>query len=293
MNNQNTGVIYEYETSTELIGLESKYISIPLPLILDNEIDKRRIAVFSYLRSYCGVNEEVNFSLPHLITWCGNKPDRRTNGMDSKYLAVIDALFDRGYFTLLTKISRTHLMTCKFEQGFFDEECKTNRFAIVYLDEIKKIMDYKKPVNDSGNHLLTNSTILLVFAYLRAMIHRRPNMLRLSSGTTIEKRKEFYPEAFNSNFKTICNELDISQKTFTRIINILEDELQLIAIARPYIARLDNGEHRTPDSIFTNTYKREDKYLLANGKDYIDAEVKIKEKNMQKHFKYYKINREK
>ncbi|MGN1342044.1 MAG: hypothetical protein ACI4VL_02290 [Bacilli bacterium] len=283
-------VIYEYENRIELDGLSAKYIVIPLPLILDNEIDKRRVVAFAYLKSYCGINNEINFTIPDMVTWCGNKPDRRTNGANDKFLDIIDALCDRGYFTYLTDISKSSLMKLKFNQDMFDEECSFNRFAILYLDEISKIMNYNESKNKTNN--VTNSNILLVFAYLRAMIYHRPNRIKLSSGMSIEKRKELYPEAYNENYKSICNELDISQKTFTRIINVLENELNLISVGKPHIL-IDDKQYKTPDSIFVNTYKREDKYLLASGSDYIDGEINAKEKNMKKHLKDYKINQNK
>lgn len=282
---------YEY-AMTPLIGLASNYISIPLSIILDDEIDIRRAAALSYLRCRCGIDGVVGFTIPSLVKWCGNKPDKRTNGINSKFLNVVDALNDRGYLTYLDEPSRTSYMECEFDLDYFYQEC-TGGFAIIYLDEIKKIMNYKK--ENAKDSFLTNSTLLLVFAYLRAKIYRRPNELRPEqrNAAAIEKRKRELPEAYEDSLVKIYEEIGISQKTFSKAIDVLEEDLGLIVTDKAYRTKNKKGEFRTPHTIFANAYKREGKYLLASGEKYSRSEIERKAEKMKEYYGDYEINRDK
>ena len=46
-------------------------------------------------------------------------------------------------------------------------------------------------------------------------------------------------------------------------------------------------------TIFANTYKREDKYLLNTGDDYGRIEIELKAENIKKHCQKYKIDKRK
>jgi hypothetical protein len=134
-----------------------------------------------------------------------------------------------------------------------------------------------------------------VFSYLRNKISRRPNELKPEERTSdgIEKRKERLPDAYASNIIDIANELNISPKTLSRIIDILEDELKLIVTDRAYRVKNENGEFRTLPTIFANAYKREDKYLLETGKNYARTEIELKAENMKQHYQDYRIDKRK
>ena len=172
------------------------------------------------------------------------------------------------------------------------EEC-SNGYAAIYLDELEKIMNYKK--ENSNDNTLNNATILLVFAYLRNKIRRRPNELapeeRASDG--IKKRREKLPDAYSCNINDIATELNISSKTLSKIVDILEQELELIVTDRAYRVKNENDEFRTLPTIFANAYKREDKYLLDTGDNYSRAEIELKAEHMKKYFQGYKIDKKK
>lgn len=274
---------YEF-TPTPLPKSASNYISIPLSIILDDEIDARRVAVLSYLRCRCGIDSIVNFSIPDIVEWSGSKPDKGAKGTNGKFLDVIDALNDRGYLTYLNEPNRTSFMKCEFDSDLYYEECQGG-FAIVYLDEIKKILNYKK--ENSKDARLTNTTILLVFAYLRANIYRRPNKIEYSSGNhtvDVNNRRLENPEAYNDSFKNISDRIGVSEKTLTKVIDILECELNLIVTDKAYRVKNNKGEFRTPHTIFANAYKREKKYLLASGEKYSRAETEAKAEKIKRDF---------
>ena len=282
---------YEYKRIL-LEESQSKYIYVPLSVITDTELDIRRVGIFSYLRIHCGLNNVIGFTVPDIVEWCGGKPDRRANGSNDKALSTLDTLVDRGYLTYLTEKSRSSYIKCEFNTSHYYEDC-SNGYAAIYLDELEKIMNYKK--ENLKDNTLNNTTILLVFAYLRNKIRRRPNELmpeeRTSNG--IKKRKERLPDAYGSNINDIANELGISSKTISKIIDILEYEMELIITDRAYRIKNENDEFRTLPTIFANSYKREDKYLLDTGGNYSRTEIELKAENMKRYYQGYKIDKKK
>ena len=282
---------YEY-SKISLNELTSKYIYVPMSVIVNTELDARRVGVFSYLRVHCGLNNVIGFTASDIVEWCGGKSDRRANGSNDKTISVIDALYDGGYLTYLTEKSRSSYMKCKLDTKHYYDEC-SNGYSVLYLDEIEKIMEYKKENQKDGS--LNNTTILLIFSYLRNKIKRRPNELKPEERTSdgIKKRKERIPDAYSSNINDIANELGISSKTISKIIDILEYELKLIVTDRPYRVKNENDEFRTLPTIFANAYKREDKYLLDTGDNYSRIEIELKANNLKKYYQDYKIDKKK
>ena len=282
---------YEYKRIL-LEESQSKYIYIPLSVITDAELDIRRVGIFSYLRVHCGLNNIIGFTISDMVEWCGGKSDRRTNGTNDKVLSALDTLSSGGYLTYLTEKSRSSYMKCKFDIGNYYEAC-SNGYAVIYLDELEKIMNYQKENLKDGT--LNNTAILLVFAYLRNKIRRRPNELMPEERTPngIKKRKEKLPDAYSGNINDIADELNISSKTVSKIIDILEYELELIVTDRAYRIKNENDEFRTPPTIFANAYKREDKYLLDAGKNYSRTEIELKAENLKRHYQGYRIDKKK
>ena len=282
---------YEYD-KVLLEESQSKYIFIPLSIITDTELDTRRVGIFSYFRMRYGLDNVIGFTVPDIVEWCGGKSDRRVNGSNDKALSTIDSLSDRGYLTYLTEKSRSSYMKCKFNTKYYIDEC-SNGYAAVYLDELEKIMSYKKENLKDGT--LNNTTILLVFSYLRNKIFRRPNELKPEERTFegMKERRKRIPDAFEENINNIANEIGISSKTLSKIIDILEYELKLIVTDRAYRVKNENDEYRTLPTIFANAYKREDKYLLITGDDYSRNEIELKVNNIKQHYQGYKIDKRK
>ena len=282
---------YEYKR-IPLKESQSKYIYIPLSVIIDTELDIRRVGIFSYLRIHCGLNNVIGFTIPDAIEWCGGKSDRRINGTNDKVLSTLDTLVNMGYLTYLTEKSRSSYIKCEFNMAHYYEEC-SNGYAVIYLDELKKIMSYKK--ENLKDSTFNNTTILLVFSYLRNKIRRRPNELSPEERTSdgIKKRKEKFPDAYGSNLLEIANELNISSKTLSKIIDVLEQELGLIVTDRAYRIKNEDNEFRTLPTIFANAYKREDKYLLDTGDNYSRIEIEQKAENMRQHYQGYRIDKKK
>jgi DNA-binding MarR family transcriptional regulator len=280
---------YEY-SKILLTDLKSKYIYIPLSLITDKELDNKRVGTFSYLRVHCGLNDTVGFTIPDMVEWCGMKPNKREGKTNDKFLSIVEDLIHRGYFTSLTDKSKSAYIKCKLNMEYYYERCSKG-YAVIYLDELQKILSYK---NLQGNSI-NNATILLVFSYFRNRIIRRPNELKPEE-RTIEgaiQRRTRLPDAFDGNINDIAKELGIHKQTLTKIIDILERDLKLIVTDRAYRVKNDDNEFRTLPTIFANTYKREDKYLLVTGEDYARTEIELKAENMKQHYQDYKIDKRK
>lgn len=282
---------YEY-TKTLLTDFESKYIYVPLSIITNTKLDIKRVGVFSYLRIHCGLNDVINFTIPDIVEWCGMKPNKRADKSNDKFLIVMDDLNSMGYLTYETEKSRSSYMKCKFNTQYYYKECSIG-YAALYLDEINKIMNYKK--KNSKDSTITNTTILLVFAYFRNKIIRRPNELKPEERSLdrIKERKKRMPDAYSSNVDDIANEIGISSKTLSKIIDILEYDLNLIVTDRAYRIKNEDNKFRTPPTIFANAYKREDKYLLNTGSNYSRTEIELKAENIKQYYHGYKINKEK
>ena len=280
---------YEY-TKTLLTDLEAKYIYIPFSVIADNQMDTKRVSIFSYLRIHTGLNDLIGFTIPDLVEWCGMKPNNREGKTNDKFLSVIDSFADGGYFTYLTKKDKNNYMKCKFNTEYYYTQC-SNGYAVIYLDELEKIMSYK---NLQGNSI-DNAIILLVFSYLRNKIRRRPNELKPEERTLdgIRLRRERFPDAFDSNITNIAKELGIHKQTLSKIIDVLEQDLKLIVTDRAYSLKNENKEFRTLPTIFANAYKREYIYLLTTGENYSRKELNLKAENMKQQYQDYKIDKRK
>lgn len=282
---------YEYK-KIPLEEHQSNYIKIPWSIITDVNLDTRRVGIFSYLRVHYGLNSIVNFTIPDAVKWCGGKPDRSQNGTNDKFLSVLDSFNEYGYLLYLSERSKSSYMKCKFNKQYYGEQCK-NGYAVIYLDEIDTIMNYQK--KNSKDSTVNNFIILLVFAYLRHKIVRRPNLLKPEERfpEMIKDRQKRLPDAYNGCIVDMANEVGISSKTFSKIINILECDLHLIVTDVGYRIKNEDDEFRTPPTIFANTYKREDEYLLITGDNYSRNEIELKAQKIKEYFKDYEINKSK
>ena len=85
---------YEYSSPVELDSISGNYFAIPASIILDTEINEKRVAVFSYFSSRRGIGCELLFSINNIIKWIGKKPDRHPNGINEKTIQVVEYLND-------------------------------------------------------------------------------------------------------------------------------------------------------------------------------------------------------
>ena len=287
--NYKTYFKYEYD-KTLLTDIESKYIYIPSSIVTNNNLDTKRVSTFSYLRIHCGLNDLIGFTIPDMVTWCGMKPNNREGKTNDKFLGIINDFVNGGYLTFLTKEDKNAFMKCKFDMEYYYKQCSEG-YSVIYLDELQKIMDYKNLQNNS----IDNAITLLVFAYFRNKIMRRPNELKPEERTLngIMQRRQRLPEAISNNITAIAKELGLHKQTLSKAIDILEYDLKLIVTDRAYRIKNEDGEFRTLPTIFANAYKREDKYLLNTEDGYSRTEIEFRAEYLKQYYQDYKIDKRK
>jgi len=291
---------YEYPSPTILTGLSSKYIAIPSSIILNTDMDSKRVAVFSYFMIHKGLCDDIYFSVPDVVKWCGLKPDTRADGVSKKFVDVINDLKNEGYLTYSEELGKVSPLRGEFDTEKVIDECQTESFAIIYSDELKAIINYKKENNKDA--FLNSTTLLLVFAFFRNAIYRRPNKLRPEERNVsnlnnhdvdIERRRSLYPEAYADTYKDISDKIGLSARTISKAVDVLEQQLGLLVTDAAYRVKNDEGKFNTQQTIFANAYKREREFLLAIGEEYSRDEIERKAENIRKYNNSYVIDKRK
>ena len=276
---------YEYPSPIKLDEILGNYFAIPSSIILNTDINEKRATIFSYFSTRRGIGCELSFSVNNIAKWSGKKPDRHSNGVNAKIMQIIEHLNDTGYLTFFDELDHSSCMDAFFNLSKVSQECDRYRFAIIYLDELKQILNYKNlnPKDSFAN----NDVVLLVFAYLRMKIYRRKNMLfpeeinidnKNNHKHDIETRRLRSPDAYDCFYTDISNELSISARSVAKAVEVLSELGLIYYEALPRVQR--DGKWRTDHTIFCNAYKREGSFLLANGNEYYLTEVENKKKHI-------------
>lgn len=276
---------YEYSSPIELDAISGNYFAIPASIIMDTDMTEKRATVFSFFSIYRGLNSNLFFSINNIVKWTGKQPNRHTNGINNKIIQVIECLRDGGYLTLSEELNNSSCIEATLNLSKISEECDNDRFAIVYLDELKQIMDYQNP--NAKDVFLNSDVILLVFAYLRMKIYRRRNKLFLEEISVdnqnnhqldIETRRLRSPDAYDCYYYEIAEELGLTSRTVSKAVDVL-NELGLI-YSEPLPRIKYENKWRTDHTVFCNTYKRESNYLLISGSQYYLTEVENKKRKL-------------
>ena len=270
---------------TELSEDVKPFFLVPAPVILDDSMDERRITVYSFFSLFNGATDRLFFSINNITDWLEKKPNRSVNGISRNIMKVVDDFKVRDYLRFDGNAAYANSVYAYWNSPKIKSECKVDRFAKIYVDELQKILDYKEL--NKKNSYMNNDTILLVFAYLRMKICCRKNAFLPEESRdyneAVERRMTLYPEVYNGFYFEIAEDLGISSRSVSKAVFIL-NELDLIySEALPRIkCYFDNGVRwRTDHTLFCNTYKREGEYLLASGKDYYMTEIENKKKKLE------------
>ena len=278
---------YEYSSPIELDEDSKNYFVIPSSIILNNDMSEKRITIFSFFSMYRGLGSSLFFSVNNIVRWTGKQPNRNTNGINNKVIQTIGYLKDEGYLTLSEELTNSSCIEAIFNLSKISQECERERFAVVYLDELKHILNYK--FLNSKDTFLNNDIVLLVFAYLRMKIYRRKNRLmpeeinvnnKNNHQFDIETRKLKAPEAYDCYYYEIAEELNISARTVSKAVDVLNELGLIYSESLPRI-KYEN-KWRTDHTIFCNAYKREGSCLLVSGNKYYLSEVENKKKKLKK-----------
>lgn len=282
----------EFEPIMDLDDGKKNFFRVPDSILLNTEMGKVRVALYLYLYIHKGYNNIVNFSVPLFLNWAGYKSDSHKGGINDKVLFALDFISDAGYLYFMSdkRLSRNSCAELYFDSKKVSEVCNgEERFAIVYLDEILDVMNYRN--SKKQDRYLNNLSVLLVFAYLRRCIPRRINQLKPEERyeERCEDRRNRIPEAYNGKYKDIATNLDLGEHTVSQAISILQ-ERKLIVVGTPYRIKTIDGEFRTPDFIFANYQKRDNGKLLIQGLEYAKTEINLKAKQMHDYYERLGLN---
>lgn len=277
---------YEYSNPAKLNGDSGIYFTVPESIILDSDANDKRVTAFSFFSVRRGLDCGVTFSVNSMVKWMGRKQNRNSNGINGKLVQAIERLRDNGYISFSDKLTNSSFVDASFDMSKVSDECTQGRFAVIYLDELKKILDYRNP--NPKDAFLNNDVILLVFAYLRMKIIRRRNELFPEEVNADGKRSHEYdvktrrirsPEAYDCYYSEIAEELGISARTVSKAVAVLNEIGLVYSESLPRINK--DGKWRTDRTVFCNAYKREGGKLLDDGSEYCISEIDRKKRKLK------------
>lgn len=276
---------YEYPSPVELNDISANYFVVPASIILHKDANEKRVTVFSFFSVYRGLNYKILFSVNSIVNWLGKKPDRHKNGLNDKIINAINSLKDEGYLTLSEELNNSSFLEAAFNMKQISDNCDNDRFAVIYVDELEKILKYQNP--NSKDAFLNSDVILTVFAYLRMKIYRRrnkffPEEINIDNKNNhqydIEARRLRSPDAFDCYYYEIADDLGITSRTVSKAVIALNELGLIYSESLPRIQR--DGKWRTDHTVFCNMYKREGSNLLTNGDSYYLSEIENKKKKL-------------
>lgn len=254
------------------------YVRIPEEIIQDVSIGEKRVIVFSYLCCRRSLDDTAAFSITELVEWSKLKPNYRIGKINQKYWSVLERFTEMNY--IKTKLNFKRLTS---EQKNSNEYLNvlinnkkfdmTERYGIIYFDELEKILNFKKELenNEIDINRISSSQILLVLSFIRLNMNRIPNK----------------PRCCYRLLKTISDEIGISERYIKRIITILS-ELNIVKYEEMkrnrYVDRENNIYFSTTPKVFADykVYTRENHGDHAidktySWKDEIEKQVSILE----------------
>lgn len=273
----------EYVGERKLDSKERAFIRVPESLILDCGDDDKRISVYSFFASMRGIYGGMTFTLNELSKWMGRKPSRKKGYGNDALASTVSYLEELGYIDVDGKPKNAEQTEASFNIDFLNDKCSEERFGILYVDEIIKVLSYTE--EDKKGRPPNRDAMLLILAYLRLSIPRRRNELHYdeigigddkTSDSDIAKRRDKYPESCNAYFKDIAIDVGLTEYIASKYIHLLKD-LKIIYFEHMPRLRFD-GEWRTDCALFCNWYKRDGDMLLASGSAYYGLEISAKKR---------------
>jgi len=264
----------------ELNRIDSFVYYIPKDLIenTENELcNETRVAVFCYLYGHrILINDTISFSLKSMCGWF-NKNDINPNStILKKILDSLNLLSNMGYIQIKTNLMKYSIAKpIQVEFNVAVIKNVENGFAKIYNDELHTIF-FNRRVN--VKHGIQN---LLLLSYLRCNIVQRPNKINHALNT------HNLIEAYDCYEKDIINDIGLSHYY---ISNSIKDLMELGFIYCDRVSSFKYSEDYFIKGVlvFVNKYKREDKYVLAQGENYYMSEFKKKEMRLRQLFESYK-----
>jgi hypothetical protein len=218
--------------------IKINYITVPKEIIYNKELENNRVMVYSYLAIRRGLDDIVGFSCDSIVKWCGYKPNYDKDKINDNIIKLLEQLHNKEYIKLSDYDCKNSFSECVINNNKFDIP---DQFALIYLDEIKKIQDSK-----NKNRKVSPPILLLLLSYLRV------NMLR--------RQKDYFensadkPEFCYRMFIDIENDIGLTGRYISKAITILSD-IGLIATKTLPRYKDEYGNWHTEVTLFADRYR--------------------------------------
>ena len=283
------GEVVEHEPVRALDLDEKVFVRIPADIILDSEANDMRVSVYSFFAVKRGIDFRLSFSINEIREWVGRDISSRDEKTCASIREAVSHLTARGYISVdscFSSAKNASRVNAKLSHDKVDKECAECRFAMLYIDEIRKIASYE----DESHRYTSKDIMLLLLSYLRMEMPRRSNKLRVdeigagahTGQTDADVRRSKYPEVYNDHYKNISDEVGVSERLVSKYLGML-NEIGIIYLEM--LPRFQaSGKWHTNWVLFCNRYKRDKNSLLAEGEEYFEKEIKAK-KNLLLNYK--------
>lgn len=263
---------------------KTHYIKIPSSIIINKDLNSKRVLVLIYFLTHMSsFNNMVCFNLEMIIRYFNLNNPNKNSKFKKDISNIIIYLIENEYLYVYDKFDNTTIIknefiTCYVNMDKYNDE----RFALIFLDEIYKIINYD---NNKNNNQLKIYMFLLL-SYIRTKIPIRTH------------ESFFYIEAYNGFYKNISDELgNATYKYISEVFNVLQ-ELEIIYHIQIKRFKNKQGYWINAGLVFTNMYKRIfDKNNdgiyeikeIRSGEEYYKKEIDMKIKSI--HNYYYKTSK--
>jgi hypothetical protein len=233
------------------------------------------VIIYSYFASKRGLDDKVGFSCDSIVKWCGYQPNYNKNKINSQITNILSVLLSNDYIEISDTVNRNNFIEAMLNIGKF---AISSQFALIYMDEIKKIRDFNK---NNDPRKVSSAILLLLLSYIRLNMLRRQKKYK---GKPFDK-----PEFCYRLYIDIEKDIGISSRYISKGIKELED-LDLLVVQRLPRWKDENNNWHTEVTLFANKYKRKDngdsldsdydyKQELLWGIDYIKGKKYLNKKN--------------
>ena len=177
-------------------------------------LNSKMLNVISFIKDKSDIHGESCFSLEYLVTRCGYKPNKNKGKSNEQFKACLLQLVEVG---LLEDINNTV------------KNCKANSLIICRLNLPKVESQFFKLNYSTVKEILSlngdKATLLNIYSYILARIHRRKDSKRLSNGDNAMPFSGISgrAEVFYDSQENIAYDLGIDKKTLNKHIKILAE----------------------------------------------------------------------
>ena len=267
-------------------------------------LNSKILIVISFIQAQSNIYGESFFTLEYLVTRCGYKPSKVKGKSNEQFKECLLQLVEVG---LLKDIDNTV------------KNCKASSLIICRLNLPKVESQFFKLNYSTVEEILSieegdKTTLLNIYSYILARLHRRKGNERRKDGTSGNPiyKDGGHAECFYDSQENIANDLGINKNTFIKHIKILaengliyysnlgkafskekgcynmsnvytidKDELEQALIDCAYKAMKNDinilGEKRTNESFKQNGIKAQIKLREQLGKDITSLESKLED----------------